>query len=467
MVKIIDLTLRDAHQSLLATRLKTEDIIPILDVMDSIGFYSMEVWGGATFDVPLRYLNEDPWVRLKLIRERVKKTKLQMLLRGKNLVGYRHYPDDICIKFVEKAFDNGIDIFRIFDALNDLRNVEVTVKAAKKVGAEIQLCMVYTISPVHTLEYYVALARNIASMDVNSICIKDMSGVLKPYVAYELVHRIKSEIGIPVDVHSHATAGFSPITLIKSIEAGADYVDCVLSSMSMYTSHPPFESIISALEDTPYEVEGVNLKLALKASKYFWEKRKKYSEYDYALKNPPVDVNVLEHQIPGGMLSNLIEQLKIQNAEERLNEVLDEVPRVRRDLGYPPLVTPLSQIVGTQTVVNVLSGKPYSNIIREVKDYIRGLYGKPPGEINPELIRKVLEEETVEVKPELPLESSYDKIIKELPSELVEKEEDYLTYALFPDIAIKYFNFRREYKSKINVIYEIIVGREIFRSSFS
>ncbi|MCS7369568.1 MAG: pyruvate carboxylase subunit B, partial [archaeon GBS-70-058] len=364
MVEIVDVTLRDAHQSLLATRLKTEDILQILDVMDDIGFYSMEVWGGATFDVPLRYLNEDPWVRLKLIRERVKKTKLQMLLRGQNLVGYRHYPDDICVKFVEKAFENGIEIFRIFDALNDLRNVKVTVDAARRVGAEIQLCMVYTISPIHTLDYYLSLARDIASMDVDSICIKDMSGILKPYVAYELVKRIKSEVGMRVDVHSHTTAGFAPITIVKAIEAGADYVDCALSSMSMYTSHPPLESIISSLEGTPYEIKKIDLKLALKASKYFWEKRKKYSEYDYALRNPPVDASVLEHQIPGGMLSNLLEQLRMQGAEDRLNEVLIEVPRVRRDLGYPPLVTPLSQIVGTQAVVNVLSGKPYSTIIR-------------------------------------------------------------------------------------------------------
>jgi len=463
MVEIVDVTLRDAHQSLLATRLKTEDILQILDVMDDIGFYSMEVWGGATFDVPLRYLNEDPWVRLKLIRERVKKTKLQMLLRGQNLVGYRHYPDDICVKFVEKAFENGIDIFRIFDALNDLRNVKVTVDAARRVGAEIQLCMVYTISPIHTLDYYLSLARDIASMDVDSICIKDMSGILKPYVAYELVKRIKSEVGMRVDVHSHTTAGFAPITIVKAIEAGADYVDCALSSMSMYTSHPPLESIISSLEGTPYEIKKIDLKLALKASKYFWEKRKKYSEYDYALRNPPVDASVLEHQIPGGMLSNLLEQLRMQGAEDRLNEVLIEVPRVRRDLGYPPLVTPLSQIVGTQAVVNVLSGKPYSTIIREVRDYIKGLYGKPPGEINPELIKIVLgEEKPITVRPAETLEPIYNKIVSELPKELVEKDEDYITYALFPDIAIKYFKYRKSFKELSTYTFEVIVNLHKF-----
>lgn len=463
MVEIVDVTLRDAHQSLLATRLKTEDILPILDVMDDIGFYSMEVWGGATFDVPLRYLNEDPWVRLKLIRERVKKTKLQMLLRGQNLVGYRHYPDDICVKFVEKAFENGIDIFRIFDALNDLRNVKVTVDTARKVGAEIQLCMVYTVSPIHTLDYYLSLARDIAAMDVDSICIKDMSGILKPYVAYELVKRIKSEVGMRVDVHSHTTAGFAPITIVKAIEAGADYVDCALSSMSMYTSHPPLESIISSLEGTPYEIKKIDLKLALKASKYLWERRKKYSEYDYALRNPPVDANVLEHQIPGGMLSNLLEQLRMQGAEDRLNEVLMEVPRVRRDLGYPPLVTPLSQIVGAQAVVNVLSGKPYSTIIREVRDYIKGLYGKPPGEINPELIKIALgEEKPITVRPAETLEPIYNKIVSELPKELVEKDEDYITYALFPDTAIKYFKYRKSLKELSIHTFEVIVNLHKF-----
>ncbi|MEM1549235.1 MAG: pyruvate carboxylase subunit B [Candidatus Methanomethylicia archaeon] len=465
MVEIVDLTLRDAHQSLLATRFRTEDMLPILDVMDEIGFYSMEVWGGATFDAPLRYLNEDPWIRLKLIRERIKKTKLQMLLRGQNLVGYRHYPDDICIKFVEKAYDNGIDIFRIFDALNDLRNVMITAKTAKKIGAEVQLCMVYTISPIHTVDYYINLAKEIASMDVDSICIKDMSGILKPYTAYEIVRRIKSEINIPVNVHSHTTAGLAPITLIKSVEAGADYIDCTLSSMSMYTSHSPLESIASSLEDTPYKVK-INLNLALKASKYFWEKRKKYSEYDYALKNPPVDVSVLEHQIPGGMLSNLLEQLRMQGAEDKLNEVLKEVPKVRKDLGYPPLVTPLSQIVGTQAVINVLSGKSYSIVIKEVKDYVKGLYGKPPGEIDPEIVKMVLgDEKPINVRPAELLEPAYQKIVSEIPKEFIEKEEDYITYALFPDIAIKYFKLRKETKIKIPKTYEIIIGAKTFNVS--
>jgi pyruvate carboxylase subunit B len=386
-----------------------------------------------------------------------------MLLRGQNLVGYRHYPDDICVKFVEKAFENGIDIFRIFDALNDLRNVKVTVDAARRVGAEIQLCMVYTVSPIHTLDYYLSLAREIASMEVDSICIKDMSGILKPYVAYELVKRIKSEVGMRVDVHSHTTAGFAPITIIKAIEAGADYVDCALSSMSMHTSHPPLESIVSSLEGTPYEIKKINLKLALKASKYFWEKRKRYSEYDYALKNPPVDASVLEHQIPGGMLSNLLEQLRMQGAEDRLDEVLMEVPRVRRDLGYPPLVTPLSQIVGAQAVVNVLSGKPYSTIIREVRDYVKGLYGKPPGEINPELIKLALgDEKPITVRPAEILEPAYNKIVSELPKELVEKDEDYITYALFPDIAIKYFKYRENLKKLSTYTLEVIVNTRKF-----
>lgn len=459
MVKIIDLTLRDAHQSLLATRMKTEDIIPILEVMDKIGFYALEMWGGATFDAPLRFLREDPWERLRIIRSKVKKTKLMMLLRGQNLVGYHHYPDDVCIKFVEKAFKNGIDIFRIFDALNDLRNLEVTVKTAKRLGAEVQVCMVYSTSPVHTIDYYVNLAKQISSMDVDCITIKDMAGILKPYVAYELVRRIKREVNLPIDIHSHTTAGFAPITLIKAVEAGADIIDCAVSSMSMHTSHPPAETITATFQGTPYDPK-LNLQLLMKASRYFWNVRQKYREFDYALRNPPVDIRVIEHQIPGGMYSNLISQLREQKAEDKLSEVLEEVPRVRRDLGWPPLVTPLSQIVGTQAVVNVLFGK-YKVIIKEVKDYVKGLYGRPPSKIRDSLMKTILgDKPPISCRPADLLKPALNEIKKKLPESLIIKEEDYLTYALFPEVSIKYFKWRREYlKRKIDNFKVIVEGK--------
>ncbi|MCS7386730.1 MAG: pyruvate carboxylase subunit B [archaeon GB-1867-005] len=463
MVKITDLTLRDAHQSLLATRMKTEDMLPILEKMDQIGFYAMEVWGGATFDAPLRYLREDPWERLKKIRSIVKKTKLQMLLRGQNLVGYRHYPDDVCIAFVEKAYENGIDLFRIFDALNDLRNLEVTVKTARKVGAEVQICMVYTTSPVHTVDYYIDLAREIAAMEVDSIAIKDMSGILEPYVAYELVSRIKREVKIPINIHSHTTAGLAPITLIKAVEAGADIIDCVVSSMSMHTSHPPAETIAVALRGTPYDPK-LDLKLLFKVSRYFWRVRQKYKEYDYALRNPPVDVRVIEHQIPGGMYSNLLAQLRQQAAEDKLGEVLEEIPRVRKDLGWPPLVTPLSQIVGTQAVVNVLMGDRYKLIIKEVKDYIKGFYGRPPAPINPNLIKKALgDEKPIKCRPADLLKPVLSEVKRKLPKDLVQKEKDYLTYAIFPEVAMDFFKWRKRFLERKIEEYEVMVPGSKFK----
>jgi len=464
MVKIVDLTLRDAHQSLLATRMKTEDMIPILEVMDDIGFYAFEMWGGATFDAPLRFLREDPWERLRIIRSKIKKTKLMMLLRGQNLVGYHHYPDDVCIKFVEKAFENGIDIFRIFDALNDLRNLEVTVKTAKKLGAEVQVCMVYSTSPIHTINYYVDLAKEISSMDVDCITIKDMAGILEPYTAYKLVSRIKKEVNLPINVHSHTTGGFAPITLIKAVEAGADFIDCAVSSMSMHTSHPPAETIAVTLKNTPYDPK-LDLKLLLKVSRYFWKVRQKYREFDYALRNPPVDVRVIEHQIPGGMYSNLLAQLREQKAEDKLIEVLEEVPRVRRDLGWPPLVTPLSQIVGTQAVVNVLFGR-YKVIIKEVKDYVKGLYGRPPAPISSNMMKTILgNEKPISCRPADLLKPILSKIKEELPKDLIIKEEDYLTHALFPEVAMNYFEWRKKYLKRKRESFKIIVEGEVFKVS--
>lgn len=469
MVKIVDLTLRDAHQSLLATRMKTEDMIPILQLMDDIGFYAFEMWGGATFDAPLRFLKEDPWERLKIIRSKVKKTKLMMLLRGQNLVGYHHYPDDVCINFVEKAFGNGIDIFRIFDALNDLRNLEVTVKTAKKLGAEVQVCMVYSISPIHTIDYYVNLAKEISGMDVDCITIKDMAGILEPYIAYELVSRIKKEVNLPVNVHSHTTGGFAPITLIKAVEAGADLIDCVVSSMSMHTSHPPAETIAVSLKSTPHDPK-LDLKLLLKVSRYFWNVRQRYKEFDYALRNPPVDARVIEHQIPGGMYSNLLAQLREQNAVDRLIEVLEEVPRVRKDLGWPPLVTPLSQIVGTQAVVNILFGR-YKTIIKEVRDYVRGLYGRPPAAVNEAVMRNVLGNgKPILCRPADLFKPVLREIKETLTKDLIIKDEDYLTYALFPEVAMNYFKWRKRYLNRkidrFNVIvegknYKVVVEEEI------
>ncbi len=438
MVLLIDLTVRDGQQSLLATRMRTEDVVRIVEILDRAGFYALEVWGGATFDAPLRFLKEDPWERLKLVRQVAKRTKLMMLLRGMNLVGYKHYPRDVVEKFVEYAHRDGIDVFRVFDALNDLDNLELPVKKAKEVGAEVQICMVYTISPVHTVDYYIKLAEEILHrFEPEWITVKDMSGILKPYVAYELVSRLKRELKIRIDVHSHATAGFAPMTLLKSIEAGADAVDVTVSSLSLFTSHTPAETLVETLRGTPYD-PGVDIKVLYEAARLVWEIRKKYKDYDYALKNPPVDVRVLEHQVPGGMLSNLLAQLRELGAEDKLPQVLEEVRKVREDLGWPPLVTPLSQIVGAQAVLNVVSGR-YRVLLKEVMDYIDGKYGKPPAPINPELIEMTKTAQRKEVEEVIDLERAK----RELPKEYVEKFEDYITYALFPDVALQFFRERR------------------------
>lgn len=443
MVELVDLTLRDAHQSLLATRMSTKDLLPAAEMLDQAGYYALEAWGGASFDAPLRFLREDPWERLRAIRRKVKNTKLMMLLRGQNLVGYRHYSDDVVERFVEKSHENGIDVFRIFDALNDLRNLMTALHTAKKVGAEIQLCVVYTVSPIHTVEYYEKLVEKLASYDPETITVKDMSGILKPYMAYELVRAIK-KVGIRVNVHSHTTAGLAPFTFIKSVEAGADIFDVVASSISMYTSHIPAESAIKAVEGTPYSTK-VDFEVVKNVSKYIWEVRKKYAEFDYARTHPPVDLNVLEHQIPGGMLSNLQAQLRENKAEHLMAKVLEEVRNVRRDLGWPPLVTPLSQIVGAQAVLNVLSNSRYRLVIREVKDYVRGMYGAHPTDISPEIKKIILHGvDEITVRPADLLEHTLPKIMKELPKEYVEKEEDYLTYALFPQVALEYFKWRKE-----------------------
>ncbi|WP_017981151.1 sodium-extruding oxaloacetate decarboxylase subunit alpha [Methanocaldococcus villosus] len=439
MVKILDTTFRDAQQSLIATRMRTEDMLPIAEKMDEVGFYAMEVWGGATFDACIRYLNEDPWERLRALRKVIQKTPLMMLLRGQNLVGYRHYPDDIVEKFVTKAYENGIDIFRIFDALNDIRNMETAIKTAKKLGAEVQGTICYTISPVHTIDQYIELAKKLEEMECDVIAIKDMAGLLTPYEGYKLVKRLKEEVSLPIDIHSHCTSGLAPMTYLKTVEAGVDIIDCAISPFAMGTSHPPTETMVMAFKGTEYDT-GLDLKLLNEIREYFMKVREKYK----MLISPHaqiVDTRVLIYQVPGGMLSNLISQLKEQNALDKLEEVLEEIPRVRKDLGYPPLVTPTSQIVGTQAVLNVLTGERYKTITKEVIDYVKGLYGKPPAPINKELLKRVLEEDEkpITCRPADLLEPEWEKVKKEAEEKgIVRKEEDILTYALFPQIAVKF-----------------------------
>nr|WP_148202407.1 pyruvate/oxaloacetate carboxyltransferase [Thermococcus onnurineus] len=443
MVEIVDTTFRDAHQSLIATRLRTEDMLAVAEKMDKIGFYSMEVWGGATFDVCIRYLKEDPWERLKLLREHIRKTKLQMLLRGQNVVGYRHYPDDVVEKFVELAHKNGIDIFRVFDALNDVRNMEVAIRKAKEVGAEVQGAIAYTTGPIFTLEYYMKKVEELLKLDVDVITIKDMAALLTPEKAYELVSEIKETYGIPVNVHTHSTTGMAVATYLKAVEAGADFIDTAISPLAFGTAQPGIQTIWHAL---PKAVGShLDRELIHQVSRYL---KKLLEERYYGLLHKEtlmVNPYVLKYQVPGGMFSNLIAQLKEMKALDKLDEVLEEIPHVREDLGWPPLVTPTSQIVGTQAVLNVLFGR-YERITNEVKNYIKGLYGRPPAEINPELRTKVLgDEEPVSARPGELLEPALEKCRKELEKlGYLEKEEDVLTYCLFPQIALEFFKARKE-----------------------
>ncbi len=439
-VKIVDLTLRDGHQSLLATRMRTRDMLPILETFDSAGIYSFEVWGGATFDVCHRFLNENPWERLREIRKRVKNTMLQMLLRGQNLVGYKHYPDDVVEKFIQKTIENGLDIFRIFDALNDVRNLEASIKFAKKYGAyHVQGAICYTISPVHTIEKYVEIAKEFAALEVDSICIKDMAGLLSPKVAYELVKALKKEVGLPINVHSHYTSGMSSMALLKAVEAGAEMIDTCMSPLAMGTSHPPTESMVYALNEMGYDT-GVDLDVLLEVREYFMKLREKYAGYLDPLATIP-DTRVLVYQIPGGMFSNMIAQLKEQNALDKLEEVLKEVPRVREDLGYVPLVTPTSQIVGVQAVINVLVGERYKVVTKETKDLVKGMYGRTPAPIKEEIRKKILgDEEPITVRPADLLEPEFEKRKKELEEMGLKdlSDEDVLIYCLFPQTGLKF-----------------------------
>jgi len=437
-VKIVDLTLRDGHQSLLATRMRTRDMLPILETFDNAGIYCFEVWGGATFDAAHRFLNENPWERLKEIRKRVKNTQLSMLLRGQNLVGYRHYPDDIVEKFVQKTAEYGLDIFRIFDALNDVRNLVTAIKAAKNADAHVQGTICYTISPVHTMEKYVEIANELAELEVDSICIKDMAGLLSPKVTYELVKTLKKEVGLPIDVHSHYTSGMASMALLKAVEAGAEMIDTCMSPLSMGTSHPPTESMVYALNELGYDT-GVDMDVLMEVREYFMKLREKYAGYLDPISTIP-DTNVLVYQIPGGMFSNLIAQLKEQNALDKLPEVLKEVPRVREDLGYPPLVTPTSQIVGVQAVINVLVGERYKVVTKETRDLVKGMYGRTPAPIKEEIIKKILgDEKPIDCRPADLLEPEFEKRKKELEEMGIEaSDENVLIYALFPQTGLKF-----------------------------
>ncbi|HHW21657.1 MAG TPA: oxaloacetate decarboxylase subunit alpha [Clostridiaceae bacterium] len=449
-IKITDTSLRDAHQSLIATRMTIDDILPIVEKMDTVGYHSLECWGGATFDACVRFLNEDPWERLRKIRAKAKNTKLQMLLRGQNLLGYKHYADDVVDYFVQKSIANGIDIIRIFDALNDPRNMERAMKACKKEGGHAQAAFSYTISPFHSLEQFVKDARTFVEMGADSICIKDMAGLLVPYQAYELVKALKENVKVPIQLHTHYTSGVGSMTYLKGIEAGVDVVDCAISPMAMGTSQPPEEPLVATLQGTPYDT-GYDLNLLSEIAEYFSKLREKYlSSGLLNTKVMGVDVNALIYQVPGGMLSNLVSQLKQAGKEDKLHEVLKEVPKVREDLGYPPLVTPTSQIVGTQAVLNVVMGERYKMIPKETKGLVKGEYGKTPAPISDEIVKKIIgDEERVTCRPADLIPNELDKIRQEV-AEYIEQDEDVLTYAMFPQVAAKYFEYRKAQKYRID-----------------
>lgn len=449
-VKITETVLRDAHQSLLATRMRMEDMLPILPAMDKVGFHSVECWGGATFDSCLRFLNEDPWERLRILKQNLPNTKLQMLFRGQNMLGYRHYADDVLEYFVQKSVANGIDIIRIFDALNDVRNLETAIKAAKKEGAHTQVAMSYTTGEVFTTEYYVDYAKRIESAGADSICIKDMAALLTPYETETLVKALKKAVKVPIQLHTHYTSGLASMCLMKGIEAGVDVIDTAMSPLALGTSHAPTESMVAALQGTEYDT-GLDLVQLTEIREYFMGLRKKYIEE--GLLDPKmlaVDANALIYQVPGGMLSNLLSQLKQAGKEDQLNEVLLEVPKVRKDAGFPPLVTPSSQIVGTQAVFNVIMGERYKMVTKEFKGIVRGEYGKTPVPIDPEFRKMILKgEEPIDCRPADLLEPELDKLRKEC-AEWTEQEEDVLSYAQFGQVALKFFEARRNAKYGID-----------------
>ena len=437
-VRFTETALRDAHQSLLATRMRTRDMIPIVEDMDKVGYFSVEAWGGATFDTCIRYLNEDPWERLRQLKAGFNHTPIQMLLRGQNLVGYKHYPDDVVEKFVEKSYENGVDVFRIFDALNDIRNMEKAIKVAKDQGAHVQGTISYTISPVHSIDNFVELAKDLEALDCDSVAIKDMAGLITPTAAYELVSKLKEETDLLVDLHCHCTSGMTPISYYAACQAGVDILDTAISPLAWGTSQPPTESMVAALQGTEF-LDPIS---------------------------ESVDTDVLLYQIPGGMLSNLISQLKEQNAIDRYNDVLDEMPRVRKDMGYPPLVTPTSQIVGIQSVMNVLGGERYKTVSNEVKEYMKGMYGKPPAPVDSEISKQIIgDDEVITCRPADLLEPEFDKFKFGGEEEgFVKSDEDALTYALYPLIAPKFLKGEAEEEELIPRIPptgEVVLATEI------
>ncbi len=442
-IKVTEVVLRDAHQSLIATRMPLSDMLPILGEIDKVGFYSSECWGGATFDSCLRFLNEDPWERLRVLRREMPNTKLQMLFRGQNMLGYRHYADDVVEYFVQKSIANGIDIIRIFDALNDIRNLETAVKAAKKEGGHAQIAISYTTGDTFTDEYYVNYAKQIESIGADSICIKDMAALLTPYRTYNLVKAIKEAVKVPVQLHTHYTSGLASMCLLKGIEAGADMIDTAMSPLALGTSHAPTESMVAALQGTEYDT-GLDLKQLMVIRDYFMKLRKKY--IDSGLLDPSMlatNANALIYQVPGGMLSNLLSQLKQAGKADQLEEVLQEVPRVRRDAGMPPLVTPTSQIVGTQAVFNVITGERYKMVTKEFKGLVRGEYGKTPEPIDPDFQKKICKDEPIiTCRPADLLKPELETLRKEC-AEWTEQEEDVLSYAQFGQVATKFFEKRR------------------------
>ena len=443
-IKITEVVLRDAHQSLLATRMKMDEMRPILKAMDEVGYYSAECWGGATFDSCIRFLDEDPWERLRILRTDMPNTKLQMLFRGQNMLGYRHYADDAVEYFVKKSIANGIDIMRIFDALNDPRNLETAMKASKKEGAHVQGCISYTLSPVHNNEYFANYAKTLEDMGANSICIKDMAGLLTPYSTEELVTTLKSKIAIPIDIHSHYTSGLASMSILKGIEAGAEIVDTAISPLAMGTSHMATESLVAALQGTEYDT-GIDLKKLNVVREHFNVLREKYiANGQISPKMLGVDANTLLYQVPGGMLSNLLMQLTEAGKADKLEEVLQEIPRVREDSGYPPLVTPTSQIVGTQAVLNVIMGERYKMVSKEFKGLIRGDYGKTPAPITDKFADSILKgEKRITCRPADLLKPEMKKLTEEGKKYAIQ-EEDILTYAMFPQVAPKFFESRAQ-----------------------
>ncbi len=438
-LKITEVVLRDAHQSLLATRMKTEDMLPIAEKLDSVGFFSLEMWGGATFDTCIRFLNEDPWERCRQLKKKMPNTPFQMLLRGQNCVGYRHYADDIVERFVKESAEVGIDIFRIFDALNDLRNIEVAVKTAKKCGGTVEGCISYTVSPVHNMELYLKMAKGLVDIGSDILCIKDMAGLLTPQVTTPLIRELKKTIDIPIHLHTHSTTGLSGMNIQCAIDQGVDMVDTAISSMSMGTSHYATECVVASLQGTPRDT-GLDMQLLEEIADYFKEVRKHYAQFESNFVG--VDIKILESQIPGGMISNMENQLKEQGSLDKMDEVLKEVPRVRKDLGYPPLVTPTSQIVGSQATLNVLTGERYKIITKETRECVLGKYGKLPAEIDPELLEKVAKDQKViDCRPADLLVPEWDTVVEEV-GDNAKTDEDRLTYAMFPKVALKFFGTR-------------------------